>query len=162
MAVPGGAGRRRPPGRLGEAQDDRVAARRRGGDQGVPECHDLVAIDEIGHLPFSRSGGRPSSHTISKPYETASTMVTTNLASADRPQVFGDARTTTAMLDRPTHPCDMSRPATGAGASEQSLSLARPASHPGLGLGAAAHLQPAPGRAGPPKQGGHLSARQRG
>jgi DNA replication protein DnaC len=52
--------------------------------------HDLIVIDELGYLPFSQSGGQLLFHLISKLYENTSLLITTNLAFADWPLVFGE------------------------------------------------------------------------
>jgi DNA replication protein DnaC len=66
---------------------------------------DLLIVDELGYLSFSRSGAELLFQVFADRYERASLLITSNLAFSDWGQVFQGERMTAALLDRLTHRC---------------------------------------------------------
>jgi DNA replication protein DnaC len=65
--------------------------------------YDLLILDELGYIPFSKEGSELLFQVLAERHEKGSVMITTNLGFADWTQVFGDPVMTAALLDRLTH-----------------------------------------------------------
>ena len=66
---------------------------------------DLLLIDEMGYVPFTKTAAELLFEIISRAYEHHSVMLTTNLGFEQWTDIFGSERLTGALLDRLTHRC---------------------------------------------------------
>jgi DNA replication protein DnaC len=65
----------------------------------------LLVVDEIGYLPISRTGAMLFFHLMSRRYEHASTVLTSNKSFEEWGEVFGDDIMASAVIDRLVHHC---------------------------------------------------------
>ena len=68
---------------------------------------DLLIVDELGYLSFSRAGAELLFQVFADRYERRSLLITSNLAFSDWDQIFQGERMTAALLDRLTHHCEI-------------------------------------------------------
>jgi DNA replication protein DnaC len=66
---------------------------------------DLLIVDELGYLSFSRAGAELLFQVFADRYERGSILITSNLPFSEWGQIFQGERMTAALLDRFTHRC---------------------------------------------------------
>ena len=82
-----------------EAREERTLQRL----QKQLERQDVLLLDELGYVPFSKAGAELLFDVVGRAYERTSLIVTTNLPFEQWTEVLGSERLTGAMLDRLTH-----------------------------------------------------------
>lgn len=108
------------------------------------ERQDILILDELGYVPFSKTGAELLFEVISRAYERRSLIVTTNLPFESWTEVFGSERLTGALLDRLTHRVHILE----ANGPSYRLREAQHRLHPG-GSQPDPRAPPAPGESGP-------------
>jgi|TARA_B100001964_G_scaffold126226_1_gene139668 DNA replication protein DnaC len=64
---------------------------------------ELIVLDELGYIPFSKAGAELLFEVVSRAYERTSLIMTTNLPFESWTEILGSQRLTGALLDRLTH-----------------------------------------------------------
>lgn len=64
---------------------------------------ELIIVDEMGYVPFSRKGAELLFQVFSERYEAGSIIVTSNLNFSEWTQILYDKKMTTALIDRLVH-----------------------------------------------------------
>jgi DNA replication protein DnaC len=67
------------------------------------ERMELIVLDELGYIPFSKAGAELLFEVVSRAYERTSLILTTNLNFEAWTEILGSQRLTGALLDRLTH-----------------------------------------------------------
>ncbi len=83
---------------------------------------DLIVIDELGYVPFSKAGAELLFDVVGRAYERTSLMLTTNLPFEAWVEIMGSERLTGALLDRLTHRVHIMRTAGGPSSQRTKLS----------------------------------------
>lgn len=65
----------------------------------------VLVVDEIGYLPISRTGAMLFFQLMSRRYERASTVLTSNKSFEEWGEIFGDEVMASALIDRLVHHC---------------------------------------------------------
>ena len=67
----------------------------------------MLIVDEVGYIPFDPQAANPMFMLVSRRYERASLIVTSNKAFSAWGEIFGDEITAAAMIDRLVHHADI-------------------------------------------------------
>jgi DNA replication protein DnaC len=67
----------------------------------------VLVVDEIGYLPISRTGAMLFFQLMTRRYERASTVLTSNKGFEDWGEIFGDEVMAAALIDRLVHHCHL-------------------------------------------------------